>query len=123
MTARFTPPPRLDPQRIGILCAFDALIELRLDTTRNAEPLAAERLLRWLETTGCATVTAKADRTRTVSAARSSKPPPSIPTQRYTTRADAARAAQELADQTGEKFVLLAAVETINPRTDQRALF
>jgi hypothetical protein len=66
MTARFTPPPRLDPQRIGILFAFDALIELRLDTTRNAEPLAAERLLRWLEHTGCATVTAKADRTMTL---------------------------------------------------------
>jgi hypothetical protein len=45
------------------------------------------------------------------------------PTQRYSTRADAARAAQELADQTGEKFVLLAAVETINPSRDQRALF
>lgn len=45
------------------------------------------------------------------------------PTQRYSNRADAAAAAQALADTSGEFFVLLAAVETIHPRNTEDMLF
>lgn len=45
------------------------------------------------------------------------------PTQRYSTRAVALRAAQALADESGEMFVLLAAVETVRPGDTAPGLF
>lgn len=44
------------------------------------------------------------------------------PKARYTDKAEAQRAAQDLANQNGAAFTLLEAVETIHPASDQQSL-